>query len=130
MTSSFTRPAFLLRFEGVALLALAVLLYWLNGGSWLLFALLLLAPDASMLGYLAGSKTGAAVYNTFHNYVPPAVLVAFGLLAGSPLAASLALIWFAHIGMDRMLGYGLKYPTEFKDTHLGRIGDRGATGSN
>jgi hypothetical protein len=26
-----------------------------------------------------------------------------------------------HIGMDRALGFGLKYETDFKDTHLGRV---------
>lgn len=90
-------------------------------GSWWLFGLLLLAPDVSMLGYLAGRGVGAAVYNVFHSYPLPAVLGGFGLLAGAPLAVAVALVWFAHIGMDRMLGYGLKYGTGFKDTHLGRV---------
>ena len=115
------RPAALLRAEGMAMLLGSVLLYWLYGGSWWLFALLLLAPDASMLGYLAGPRFGAAAYNAFHFYPLPAVLAAFGLLGGSPLALSLALMWFAHIGMDRAIGYGLKYPTAFGDTHLGRV---------
>ena len=46
----------------------------------------------------------------------------FGVLAGRPIYISLGLIWFAHIGFDRMMGFGLKYPTRFGDTHLGRIG--------
>jgi hypothetical protein len=117
----FSRPAVLLRAEGAALLLTSVLLYWMNGESWLLFALLLLAPDLSMLGYLAGPRAGAAVYNVFHAYPLPALLGAFGLLGGSPLAVAVALAWFAHIGMDRLVGYGLKYPTEFKDTHLGQV---------
>jgi hypothetical protein len=117
----FSRPAVLLRAEGATLLLTSVLLYWMNGGSWLLFALLLLAPDLSMLGYLAGSRSGAAIYNVFHAYPLPAVLGAFGLLGGSPPAVAVALVWFAHIGMDRLVGYGLKYPTEAKDTHLGRV---------
>src|SRR5918997_6797260 len=104
-----------------AVLLTSVMLYWASGGSWLLFALLLLVPDLSMLGYLAGPRAGAAVYNVFHAYPLPAVLGAFGLLGGSPLAVAVALVWFAHIGMDRLVGYGLKYPTEFKDTHLGRV---------
>lgn len=115
------RPSALLRVEGATVLAGSALLYWLNGGSWWLFALLLLAPDASMLGYLGGPRIGAVIYNAFHSYPLPALLAAFGLLGGSPLAVSLALVWFAHIGMDRMVGYGLKYPTDFKDTHLGRV---------
>ncbi|MEJ7843421.1 MAG: DUF4260 domain-containing protein [Rubrobacter sp.] len=116
-----TRPAVMLRADGAAMFAGGVLVYWLSGGSWGLFGLLLLAPDVSMLGYLAGRGVGAAVYNVFHSYPLPAVLGGFGLLAGAPLAVAVALVWFAHIGMDRMLGYGLKYDTGFKDTHLGRV---------
>ena len=115
------RPAALLRTEGVALLALSVLLYRVNGGSWLLFGALLLAPDLSMLGYLAGPKVGAAIYNAFHTYAMPAVVGALGMIFASPVAVAVALIWFAHIGMDRTLGYGLKYPSSFKDTHLERV---------
>ena len=115
------RPATLLRVEGVALLALSVLLYWVNGGSWLLFGVLLLAPDLSMLGYLAGPKAGAALYNACHAYAIPAVVGALGIIFASPVAMAVALIWFAHIGVDRTVGYGLKYPTSFKDTHLQRV---------
>ncbi len=115
------RPAVLLRAEGATMLVGSALLYWLHGGSWWLVALLLLAPDASMLGYLAGPRFGAAAYNAFHSYPLPAVLAAFGLLGGFPLALAVALVWFAHIGMDRTIGYGLKYPTAFGDTHLGRV---------
>jgi hypothetical protein len=115
------RPATLLRVEGVALLSLSVLLYRVNGGSWLLFGVLLLAPDLSMLGYLAGPKVGAAIYNAFHTYGIPAVVGALGMIFASPVAIAVALIWFAHIGMDRTVGYGLKYPTSFKDTHLQRV---------
>ena len=121
MAALLTRPAVLLRVEGAALLALSALLYMLGGMSWTLFLLLVLAPDLSMLGYLKGSRVGALSYNLGHTYLPPTVLVAFGALAGKPLYVSLGLIWFAHIGFDRMMGFGLKYPTGFGDTHLGRI---------
>ena len=115
------RPAVLLRAEGMTMLVGSALLYWLYGGSWWLFFLLLLVPDASMLGYLGGPRFGAVAYNAFHSYPLPAVLAAFGLLGGFPLALVVALVWFAHIGMDRTVGYGLKYPTAFEDTHLGRV---------
>jgi hypothetical protein len=114
-------PALMLRVEGATILAGSVLLYWMGGGSWWLFALLLLAPDLAMLGYLAGPRVGAIVYNVFHSYSLPAALGIIGMLAGAPLAVSVALVWFAHIGMDRLMGYGLKYPTGFKDTHLQRV---------
>ncbi len=115
-------PPVLLRVEGGALLVLSVLLYGLNnGGGWLLFVLLFLVPDLSMLGYLAGRRAGAVAYNLFHTYAPPSLLAVFGLLAGDPLVVSVALVWLAHIGFDRMVGYGLKYPTGFFDTHLHRL---------
>ena len=116
-----TGPGALLRVEGGVLLATGALFYWVNGGSWVLFALLILAPDVSMLGYLFGTKVGAATYNLAHTYAIPASLASFGVLAGSPLAVSVALVWFAHIGMDRLVGYGLKYTSGFKDTHLARV---------
>ena len=121
MTTILSRPGFLLRLEGAVVLAMALLLYGLQGGSWLLFALLLLAPDLSMLGYLAGKRLGTALYNLFHIYLLPAGLVLYGLLGANPLVLSLSLIWLAHIGMDRMVGYGLKYESGFKDTHFEKL---------
>ncbi len=89
-------------------------------GSWLWFAALFLVPDLFMLGYLANKRVGALVYNLAHTYTAP--LLVFGVLrfAGSTLYDWLILIWVAHIGWDRLLGYGLKYDTAFKDTHLQR----------
>ena len=92
---------------GASLFAMSVLLYWINGTSWILFALLFLAPDLSLLGYVVGPRVGAA-YNAFHAYPLPAILAAIGLLGGSTLAVGVALIWLAHIGMDRTLGFGLR----------------------
>lgn len=115
------RPTAMLRAEGATLLAVSALLYWANGENWVLFALLLLVPDLSMLGYLAGPRAGAAVYNAFHVYPLPAAVGAFGLIGGSPAAMAVSLIWFAHIGMDRAVGYGLKYPSGPKETHLDRV---------
>lgn len=115
------RPAIMLRLEGATLLAASVALYWLNGGTWWLFALLLLTLDVSMLGYLAGPRIGAAFYNVLHFYPLPAAMGILGLLWNAPLAVAVALVWLAHIGMDRLAGYGLKYPSGFGDTHLGRM---------
>jgi hypothetical protein len=117
--------ATLLRLEGLAVLVAAVSAYAFVGGSWLLFALLLLAPDAAMLGYRFGPVVGAAAYNAVHTTLAPAALGAIGLALGAPTMQALALIWIAHIGLDRALGYGLKYSTGFGDAHLGRFG-RGA----
>jgi hypothetical protein len=114
------QPGMLLRIEGFVLLVGSLMLYAMNGGEWWAFFALLLAPDVSMLGYLRGPVIGAALYNLFHNYLPPAALAAFGVLSGNQLVVLLALIWLAHIGMDRLLGYGLKYSGGFKETHVGR----------
>lgn len=113
---------FLLRLEWAAVLAVAIAGYLFLDGSWQLFVLLILAPDLAMLGYLAGPAVGAVVYNAFHILVWPVILFLAGLYAGSAVAMQVAAIWTAHIAMDRVLGYGLKLPTGFSNTHLGRIG--------
>lgn len=110
----------LLRAEGAAAAAIALLLYGQGEYSWLMFILLLLVPDLSMIGYLAGPRVGATSYNIVHTYIGPLLLAGVVLLTGGSLM--LPLIWIAHIGLDRMLGYGLKHPTSFQETHLGRIG--------
>ena len=117
-----TRPAWLLRLEEACLLASAVWLYAHLHFSWLLFALLFLAPDLFMLGYLANVRLGATMYNLGHWLLLPLVLVAVGWTTGRPVAVAVAIIWFSHIVFDRMMGYGMKYPTFFKDTHLQHIG--------
>src|ERR671919_2700269 len=111
----------LLRAEGLAVLVAALALYFDSGYGWLLLVVLALAPDLSMAGYLAGPRAGAIAYDAAHTYVLPVALAVAGLLAGSDLAGKLALLWLAHVGADRLLGYGLKYPTGFKDTHLQRV---------
>jgi len=115
-------PIALQRLEGGVLLALSLLVYWKFAGPWLVYVLLILAPDLFMLGYLGGPRLGAAVYNLGHTWLFPGILAAVGIIAGTSFAVDVALIWLGHIGLDRLLGYGLKLPTAFRDTHLGRIG--------
>jgi|SRR5690348_3939119 hypothetical protein len=112
----------LLRIEGLILLIVAVAFYERIAGGWGLFALLILAPDLSFAGYLLGSRIGALAYNTAHSTVGPLALAAVGIALDHRLALALALIWLAHIGFDRALGYGLKHAQGFIFTHLGRIG--------
>ncbi len=116
----------LLRLEGLAVAAIAAVLYARTGASWGLFAALWLVPDLSMLGYLAGSCRGARIYNAFHTYVLPGALALSALLLQVNALLPLALIWINHIGVDRLLGYGLKYSDGFGVTHLGRLGKRSA----
>jgi Domain of unknown function (DUF4260) len=117
-------PNVLLRAEGLALFGAALALYLDADFSVLALVLLFLVPDLSFAAYLAGPRVGALVYDTLHTEVLPLVLIAAGVLADSRVLVQVSLIWLAHIGFDRLLGYGLKYPTEFGDTHLGRLAER------
>lgn len=116
------RLGFLLRAEWLAIFVAGVVIYLEFGGHPLLLLPLLLAPDLSMVGYLAGSRVGALTYNAVHNLMVALALLAVGWFSPvAPLALAGAIL-LAHVGMDRSLGYGLKLPTDFRDTHLGRIG--------
>ena len=119
--SAVLQPRTLLRIEYAVGFALALLLYARHHGSWLLFLVLFLAPDLSFAGYLGGNRAGAACYNAVHTLVVPVTLAAAGVLWERPLLVLLALILFAHIALDRMLGFGLKYPEGPRETHLQRV---------
>lgn len=113
----------LLRLEGLCVLAVSVAIYSRHGAGWGTFALWFLAPDLSLLGYLAGARVGAVVYNSAHSYAGAVVCLACGVLISSPVLVTAGLIWCAHLGFDRTLGYGLKYSRGFGFTHLGLIGN-------
>jgi len=112
----------LLRLEGLAVLTAAVFLYWHAGFSWPQFAILFLAPDLSFIAYLFGPRAGAAAYNGAHSTNGALGLAVAAVALNQPIVIAAALIWLAHIGFDRALGYGLKYGAGFGFTHLGRIG--------
>ena len=112
----------LLRAEGLVVLAASVAAYAQFGAGWGWFAGLFLLPDLSLLAYLAGPRWGALAYNAAHSCLGAIGLLAVGVLGAPPLLLAAALVWCAHIGFDRMLGYGLKYSAGFGQTHLGRIG--------
>ncbi len=113
-----------LRLEALAI-ALALLgLYVVSASSWWLFAVLILVPDVTMIGYLAGPKLGALSYNLGHSYALPVGLAVAGALLAIQVLISVALIWAIHIAFDRFLGYGLKGSSGFEQTHLGQIGRR------
>ena len=111
-------PKPLLHLEGASVLIASLFAYQWNHFSWLLFAVLFLVPDFSMIGYVANPRVGAMTYNTIHTYVGPLVLGGYALFSGQHLPLMLALVWAAHIGFDRCLGFGLIYQSRFKDTHL------------
>lgn len=115
-------PRVWLRLEGAAALGAGLALYGALGGEWLWLIPLILLVDVSMVGYLAGPRLGAAVYNLAHNWAIGLAVLGLGLAAALTGVAMAGAVLVAHAGMDRAFGYGLKYPTSFQDTHLGRIG--------
>ena len=121
-------PRALLRLEGLAVLVAALIGYHAVGASWIWFAVLLLFPDVALVGYLAGPRVGAFTYNALHTYLGPALLAALTYSGVTPRAWWICWIWLAHIGLDRAIGYGLKFPTAFQATHLGTIGRPAPTG--
>lgn len=110
------------KFEALAFLIIALVVYYLMGASWWLFIALLLLPDIFMLGYIKNTKVGALVYNIGHTYIAPFLLLVIFYIFSIPLLLPISIIWIAHISLDRVFGYGLKLDTNFKDTHLGHIG--------
>ncbi|HEV8282193.1 MAG TPA: DUF4260 domain-containing protein [Candidatus Limnocylindrales bacterium] len=111
-----------LRLEGIAAFAAGLVLFGASGGNWLLIVPLILLPDISAAGFLAGPRIGTFTYNLFHNWVPGIVTLGVGVWLGSTPVVLAAAILIAHDGMDRAVGYGLKLPSSFHDTHLGRMG--------
>lgn len=123
-------PTRILRLEGAGLAAVATATYLTIGGPIWLFVVLALAPDISMLAYLGGTRVGSTVYNVFHTYLAPAALGVVGVWFTVTPFTLIALIWAAHIGVDRAVGYGLKYPTGFKHTHLSGATDGSTPAGN
>jgi hypothetical protein len=115
-----SQPRVLLHLEGAAVLLLATAAFFRLGHPWWVFLLLLLAPDVSLLGLLAGPRAGASIYNAVHTMVGPLALLGGGwwLAGGQSAAVAVALVWLAHIGLDRMVGYGLRYPDSEQRTHF------------
>ena len=112
-------PRLILRSEGFVVLVASLWGYRHYGAPMLLVPLVLFLPDLFMVGYLASTRVGAAIYNTGHSYLAPAALWFVAAVVESPGTKAASLVWVAHIGMDRALGYGLKYPDSFRNTHLG-----------
>jgi len=111
-----------LKLEEVALFALGIFMFAQLDFAWWWFLILLLVPDIGMLGYVVNTKVGAFTYNLFHHRTIAVLLLIFGYIYGNQLLLLSGVVLFSHIAFDRMLGYGLKYPDNFKNTHLGQIG--------
>lgn len=118
----FKNPNILLRMEGLAISILGIIFYGEMEYSWPLFWSTILIPDVALLAYLINKEIGAVAYNVMHAKILPSLLAAYAVAFATPLLLALSIIWFVHIGIDRFLGYGLKYSRGFKFTHLGIIG--------
>jgi hypothetical protein len=112
----------LMRAEGLAIFIFGLIAYEFLGFQWGFFILVFFVPDIALLAYFVNAKVGAIAYNISHSYILPLMLFAYGFFVSSSAADKLAIIWVAHIGFDRALGYGLKYARGFRYTHLGKIG--------
>lgn len=110
------------RAEHLAIFAAGVVLWLANGGQPLLLIPAWILVDVSMVGYLGGPLLGSITYNAAHNLVLPLALLALGWWTGIGWLVLAGAVFMTHVGLDRALGYGLKLPTDFRDTHLGRIG--------
>ncbi|MCA0984351.1 DUF4260 domain-containing protein [Halobacillus yeomjeoni] len=111
----------LLHIEGLFVFLTSVYFYAQTDVTWWLFFLCFLLPDVSMLGYVINNSIGAVIYNVGHTYFIPLVVIIPSVILQQDLLLALSIIWTAHIGMDRAIGYGLKYPSNFKDTHLQKV---------
>jgi hypothetical protein len=111
-------PRLLLHLEGAAVLIVSLLSYHWSHGSWLQFAFLFLLPISRCSATPPILRWERSRTNAVHTYVGPLVLAGYSFGSNRPAMFSLSLIWIAHIGLDRMLGFGLKYPTRFNDTHM------------
>jgi hypothetical protein len=109
------------RLEGLTIFLFSLLFYNFFGGNWLLFILLILLPDISMVGYIKNKKLGAFIYNLVHNYILGLVIILIAMSLQNILVLEIGVILLAHVGMDRFFGFGLKYPSQFKDTHIQKL---------
>jgi hypothetical protein len=114
----------LLRLEDLAIFIFALMAYEFMGFQWGFFILVFFVPDLSLFAYFHSPRVGAIIYNIMHSYILPLMLFAYGFFVSASLADQLAIIWIAHIGFDRALGFGLKYSRGFRYTHYGKLGHR------
>jgi len=114
-------PRLVLRAEGGIVFTASIWLFAKQGVHWWVYPVLLFVPDIFMLGYVRSKRVGAALYNLGHSYPAVALLAAASLAADVRIGVAVASIWLGHIGWDRMFGYGLKYGSDFKHTHLGDL---------
>ena len=109
------------RLESAAIAFLLLSVYWAFEMNWIWLIVFLLIPDISMVGYLKNARVGAIMYNLGHSYLVPVLLWFLSFYLASDFLIILAVAWALHIAADRMFGFGLKLPTGFRETHLGKL---------
>jgi hypothetical protein len=115
------KPRRWLRFDGAVLFIASILLFRLTHQPWWIYPVLLFTPDIFMIGYLRDTTVGALLYNLGHTYLLPALTILYGWHERHVLVLAIGISWLGHVGFDRFAGYGLKYDTDFKNTHLGNL---------
>jgi hypothetical protein len=114
-----------LKLEEFAMFTGCIVLLYLSDAEWWWYLLLMIGPDISMLGYLAGNKIGAWSYNLFHHKAIAVIIFILGVwILNINWIMLIGIVLFGHSSMDRFFGYGLKYENGFKFTHLGEIGKK------
>lgn len=121
VANNISMPRLLLHFEGLGLLVAALVLYGYLDFGWSAFALFLLAPDLAIIPYAINKRAGQITYNIVHTTILPIALAMYSAMNANELGLQASLIWFAHIGMDHLFGYGFKYPGGFKETHFSHV---------
>lgn len=111
-----------IRIEELAMLVLGIYLFNLLDYDWWWFLVFILAPDIGMIGYLINTEIGAFTYNLFHHRAIAIALYLMGIYLNNQPLQFTGIILFSHAAMDRIFGYGLKYPDSFSNTHMGKIG--------
>jgi hypothetical protein len=120
-SNSMSKTRIFLVLESVVIFLGSLLIYLFLSGNWIIFLVLLFSPDIFMVGYIKNSRIGSINYNIGHVYAWSVLLILIGILIGLDILILLSLICIAHISIDRAMGYGLKYPSDFKDTHMQKI---------
>jgi Domain of unknown function (DUF4260) len=114
-----SKPKRWLQLDGAVLFTASIVLFSQTHQRWWIYPVLLFVPDIFMIGYVRNAKIGAFFYNLGHSYFAPSLLMLYGW--NHPLCLAIGLIWLGHVGWDRFFGYGLKYDSNFKHTHLGSL---------
>lgn len=118
---SWSQPSWFVRLENWLLFCLVLYVYLSQGFSFIWFVALWILPDVGMIGFAINKSFGTLTYNLLHTYIGPLIAFFLYVLEPNQILLQLALIWTSHISLDRFIGYGLKYKSHFKHTHISKL---------